>query len=615
MRSGCRDIKKTILIFFVLLVTVFCTVFVGCASDKNSSKKVKVSIVDSIFFTSENQVSEVERGGDFTAVLKIRSGYKFTSCDYDEYYTGINTDGSLTLTLKNIVRPVRITVKCEKAETESAPQFSFSCSVDYDFNGGRLSNYNNSIYSVDYTLTQHLRPNTWNGAGLKKAGYTLYGWNTEKDGCGEHTGLGSRVTVPYGEKKVLYAEWLKQLDERNFVYTEISKGACAITGYRGSGDIQPFVIPSEINGMKVEEIASSFTINMPCGALASETLVLPNTVKIVRGNSFINSSFSELCFSDNIGQIEETAFPYNFKTYRINAYRAPCFQDKNNSTLFSDSMDRLILNAHKRKLIFFSGCSFAYGVNSRTIDEEFGDKYTVFNMGINGDINGAFQMEILINFITDGDVFIHSPEQMSPSQLMFSFFTNSTMFVMTEGNYDLLTLADFSENGGVMRAFFDYLEIKNDTEECSYSDGSNKDFNEYGDYIYERPYDEQTESERDVTYSDNVYCYAPEYLTESSVARLAAYYNQIEDKGGKVFLSYAPVNISARADGEIRQKGLEFALKFESMLGEYGYYAISDVEDYMFSGRYFFDSDYHLNEIGAALRTEQLIKDLREAGI
>jgi len=51
------------------------------------------------------------------------------------------------------------------------------------------------------------------------------------------------------------------------------------------------------------------------------------------------------------------------------------------------------------------------------------------------------------------------------------------------------------------------------------------------------------------------------------------------------------------------------------MLSAYGYEAISEVEDYMFPGRYFFDSDYHLNDLGAALRTERLLADLRAAGI
>lgn len=65
----------------------------------------------------------------------------------------------------------------------------------------------------------------------------------------------------------------------------------------------------------------------------------------------------------------------------------------------------------------------------------------------------------------------------------------------------------------------------------------------------------------------------------------------------------------------MREKGYEFAEKFENMFWGYGYEAISDVEEYMFPGRYFYDSDYHLNDLGAALRTERLLADLKAAGI
>lgn len=606
MQNSCRGIK----IFAVALMAFVLTLICGC-NPEYVHPKVNVTIVDSVFFTAETPSGAIESGEDFSTVLDIRSGYKVAECSYANYKID-ESEGVVRLTLPKITRPSRVIVKCEKI-AETSPEINLNCTIRYEFNGGSTSG--TETFFVEEILTHHLRPNTWNGSGLKKSGFTLYGWNTKADGSGERIGLGSRVTVQHGEKITLYAEWIKQIDGSQILYRAIAPGICAVTGYRGEGDIEPFVIPDKINGLEVVEIASSFTTNMPCGKLTADTLVLPNTVKNVKSNSFLNSSFKEICFSDNIETIEENAFLYNFKTYRINAVRRPCFQDKNNSTLFADNFDRLILNADMRKLIFFSGCSFAYGVNSNVVNDAFGDKYTVFNMGMNGDINGAFQMEILLNYIVEGDVFIHAPEQMSPAQLMYSFYTNSTMFVMTEGNYDLLSLADFSDNGGFLRAFSDYLELKNQTDECSYSDCRYGEFNIYGDYIESRPYDEQTENDRDITYSDNNYCYAPELLSEAGIAKLTGYYDVISANGGKVYVSYAPVNISARSGTEIYDKGIEFAQKIESMLSVYGYSSISKVEDYMFKGRYFFDSDYHLNDLGAALRTEQLISDLKNAGV
>ncbi len=613
MRSSWKDIRSKKTQFFFILLLAVCVLLCGCTQTEHRPDKVKVSIVDSLFFTASVPTGEVEPGEDFKTELFLRTGYEFVSCDYKEYATETK-DGKTVLTLKNVSRPSRVTVECQKSKVSNAVNIDLKCTIKYIFNGG-TDREGAEERTVDYALTKHLRPNTINGADVERKGYVLTGWNTRADGEGEHIGLGSRVTVGDGEEATLYAEWEQSIGESQLLYKELENDKIALTGYRGKGDIQPFVIPAEIDGMKVAEISSSFTTNMPCGTLSSKTLVLPNTIERVKGNSFLHSSFSELYFSDNIEEIDEKAFPYNIETFHINAVRKPCFQAVNSNTIFSDNMDRLILNADKKKLIFFSGCSFAYGLNSHAVNDVYGDDYVVFNMGVNGDINAAFQMDIMVNYIGKDDVFVHAPEEMSPSQLMFGYFVNNIMFIMVEGNYDLLSLADFSDNGGVIRAFFDYIELKDEMEPCDYNDGRYEDYNIYGDYTYERPYDESTETERDVTYSDNAYCYAPELLTESGIEKLVGYYDAIRAKGGKVYLSYAPVNISARGGTEMEEKGREFAEKFESMLSVYGYEFISDVEDYMFLGRYFYDSDYHLNDLGAALRTERLISDLQAAGV
>ena len=609
MQGSYRVIKfKNLMLILAAALLFIC----GCAP-VSAAQNISVVIVDSVFYTAEKSSGKVEYGGDFSARLTLRPGYEFVSCNYPDYAAEQTSDGVL-LTVKNVTRPSRVFVVCDKQQPAD-DSFEMHCTINYDYNGGSLRGGNETYKTVDYVLTQHLRPNTYNGAELYRQGFVLTGWNTRADGSGAHTGLGSRVTVGDGEKITLYAEWVKSIDAGEFFFSEVAPGAVSLTGYRGRGDTEPFVIPAEIEGKEVVEIASSFTTNIPCGTILSKTLVLPNTIKKIAGNSFLRSEFSEIYFSDNIEEIADNAFLYNFKTYHINAFLPPCFQALNNSVILADNMDRLILNAEKKKLIFFSGCSTAYGLVSPAVDLSFGGEYTVFNMGMNGDINGAFQMEILINYIGGGDVLVHAPEQMSPCQLMSGFYVNNIMFIMTEGNYDLLALADFSDNTGVFRAFFDYIEVKNQTDPCDYSDGRYVDFNIYGDYICERPYDETTEAARDVTYSDDVYCYAPELLTEKGVAKLAEYYDKIGDKGGRVCFSYAPVNISARTGTEIRDKGFEFAEKLESMLLPYGYAPISSVGDYMYKGRYFFDSDYHLNDLGAALRTEQLIKDLKAAGV
>ena len=63
------------------------------------------------------------------------------------------------------------------------------------------------------------------------------------------------------------------------------------------------------------------------------------------------------------------------------------------------------------------------------------------------------------------------------------------------------------------------------------------------------------------------------------------------------------------------EAGRQFDEKLRAMLGERGYSVVSDYTDYIWSGRFFYDSDYHLNDLGAIYRTEQLLADMRDAGL
>ena len=362
MRSSCRDTKNRKLYSVIVLLLTICVFLCGCTQTERQNK-VRVSIVDSVLFKAENTVAEIERGRDFKTVLSLRAGYEFVSCDYSDY-TATEKGGKTELTLKNIERPSRVTVTCRKKEFQNVVDIDLKCTVNYDFNGGTDAE-GRTHCTVNYSLTEHHRPNTIAGADVKRRGHVLTGWNTRPDGNGEHIGLGSRVTVRDGKEITLYAEWKKSIDGGQFLYRQAADGTLALTGYRGRGDIEPFVIPSEIDGKAVSEISSSFTTNMPCGELTSQTLVLPDSIRFVKSNSFLRSSFSELYFSDNIEDIDEKAFPRNIKTFHINAFRKPCFQAVNNSIIFSDNIDRLILNADRRKLIFFLGVQLCLRTEQR----------------------------------------------------------------------------------------------------------------------------------------------------------------------------------------------------------------------------------------------------------
>ncbi len=584
------------------------SVFESSSSPLPNVETVNVSFIDSVFYTAAQGVAQVEKGGDLTTTLDILEGYEFVSCDYGDYALEELGDGSVALTLYNVKRPSRVSVTTRKKDVGMKP-WRVSCSIEYDYNGATYEGGMSKL--TRYTLTHHLRPNTWNGKELKRDGYVLYGWNTAADGSGTHVGLGSRVTVAENETLTLYAEWGEAIAESNLAYELHEDGTATLTGYKGrNASVEPFVLPEEVEGHTVTKISASFTMNMRCGKLASKTLVLPDGMQVVDMNAFINSSFEEIYFFDTLEKVYDEAFPYNLKTYHVNAALPPHFVGVNNTTFFADVIDRLVLNQDKKKLLLFSGCSFAYGVDSELLSKHFNDEYVVINLGVNGDINGAFQLDIITNYVQAGDVFVHAPEQMSQCQLMASYVVNDFMFMMVEGNYDLLAMSDFSKNDGVFYAFEKYKSLKLSLEPGNYSQGIYPNFSIHGDYVgQDRSHDENNEAARDVTYSGGKYCFAPELLTKEAMDTLCGYYDKITALGATLRISYAPINENSQEGNTVREQGALFAERFESELAARGYSVMSNYEDYIFKGRYFFDADYHMNDYGAYLRTQQLISD------
>ncbi len=233
-------------------------------------------------------------------------------------------------------------------------------------------------------------------------------------------------------------------------------------------------------------------------------------------------------------------------------------------------------------------------------------------MGIIGGTNAGFQFDIISNFVDDGDVLIHAPEAASQFQLMANNSAETRMFVVTEGNYDLLSLVNVSRLKGFFRSFSVYCKNRAELEPESYEETLGV-YNEFGDIIKPREFT----GENKAFTEDFSYTFKPDFVNEKSADLLAMYYDELRLKGVKVFLSFSPINYHGLppADREARrwEQFENNVVKFISE--EHNVPVISSVTDFVLPGKYFFDTDYHLNEDGAKLRTERLIADLKAAGV
>lgn len=598
-----RFLKGAKLCFCLLLCVFLCSCAYGGEEDPEKDL-IKVTLVDSLLFTADEPAQSVAYGGTVSFTLTMRQGYTVSACSYEDYeVTG--QDGVYTLTLRNVTRPSRVTVTASAQAKEPNTNPERTCSIRYVYNDGT-----DREKTETYTLSYHIRPNTMTGNGIERDGYTLLCWNTSPDGTGQDIGLGSRATVGEDGTLTLYGKWVKWADASDFV-TRRQDGTLVLTGYRGDGTDEMLVIPGKINGLTVTVITSSFTTSMSCGTLSSTTLVLPSTIQTVEDNAFLHSAFREIYFFDNLETFGSKAFPNAIATIHINAATAPRLQKENYNVRFADNIDLLIANQDKKKMIFFSGCSMCYGLDSSMVEDAFDGEYVVINAGLNGEFNALFQLECMLPYISEGDILIHAPEQPNPYQFLANKMVDSRVYCMVEGNYDLLALADFSYNAYMIESYTSYAGFRQKTEECTYED-YNVLFNNYGDYVEPRPYDESTEMVRDVSYSE-LWGYDNELLTEENIAFLASVYDQFRQRGAEVYFAWAPMNECSTAHEDIRAAADSYQERLEELFAPYGIPVISEATDYIYQGRYFYDTDYHLNDLGVAIHTEQLIEDIQEA--
>jgi hypothetical protein len=246
----------------------------------------------------------------------------------------------------------------------------------------------------------------------------------------------------------------------------------------------------------------------------------------------------------------------------------------------------------------------AYGLNSELVDNAF-EEYTIFNMGVIAETSAALQIDIISRFIKEGDVFVHAPEVCSNYQLMYTTEGEARMFLIAEGNFDLISYADMSAIPYALTNFNYFNTSRKELIDGSYSDHTTY-YNSYGDINKIRP-----STGWDVAFMSGTYIYWLEFVTDSSINRLCDYYDKISLKGGTVYFSFSAVNYHGLTDSCITERTWEtFEERYRNGLSKRGYGVISIASDYLLPGRYFIDTDYRLNDDGAKIRTEQLISDL-----
>ncbi|MBR0354230.1 MAG: leucine-rich repeat protein [Oscillospiraceae bacterium] len=479
----------------------------------------------------------------------------------------------------------------------------------YLANGGHLRRQEGD--SVTRAMdNSHRRVNTLQGgAWFEREGYVLTGWSTAPDGSGEQIGLGSRTERRQGLR--LYARWEAAAPPEAFHWEE-QKGEARITAWLG-GDGR-CVIPEELGGLPVRRIcAGAFSdCELPL-------LVFPQNLRCVEAGAFTDCRLDTVVISDSLREIGDDSFAAceGLQTLRVNAAVNPVYSGSYYDT-FSDKYDWLLSIRDQRKIVLASGSSGRYGYDSEAIRAAFPD-YEVANMGVYAWANALPQLELIRGLMKEGDVLVSAPEfDAIEAQFCVSNRLDEHFWAMLESDYDMLAALDLRDFSSVWDSFAVYQQIRSGMSGRSYTvspanfddDGNYYPFatyNLYGDFILPRP-----NGERDERQHANIADYTVDSFPAETVESLNRVYRRFLDAGIEVYFSYTPRNRSSLTEQSTSEaRAALHAWLCDNLCVP----VISNMEDYLLSGVYFWKIDSHTGTEGAAIRTRQLIEDLRTHGV
>lgn len=568
---------------------------VSFSSDYSSCQVVVEQGTD---YSVDNPILTVERGQDAVFLIRCNNGAALAGCDYANYQINEN-EGAYQLELKTILYSVVVHL-----------ELSYRYCAYYA-NGGSRSDGGDSSEAIRKAVPQnHRRANSDNGQRLfSREGYALWGWNTQADGTGTSVGLGSRFDYSSGAQ--LYAQWIKETASTHFTY-RLENGGVSIISYQGNDSL--VVVPSAIEGQPTRRILSDAFQN---GAL--ETLFLPASLRFIEKNAFSCPLLATLCFSDSLGQVFDESFANcpRLKTLHINAAGAPVYSGTYFDA-FSDKMDWLKSLQTQKKIVLFSGSSGRFGYDSPLIREAF-PSYQVADMGVYAYTNARLQLDLIRLFMKKDDVLLSAPEfDATAMQFCTSNAFDRYFYAMVESDYDLLTLLDATLYSHIFSSYTDYAAVKEGMDAKSYflsprnfDDEGNPiaypTYNDYGDYTLKRP-----NSAQDVLQAYAYCAYTREAIPLTYVQSLNAEYQRFAEQEITVFFSYTPRNWSSLTAQSTKEKRAELDNFLQTSIGVK---VISNLEDYLFSGIYFYKVDSHLSSEGAKIRTRKIISDLSQAGL
>ncbi|MCR5452918.1 MAG: hypothetical protein K6F00_09845 [Lachnospiraceae bacterium] len=280
----------------------------------------------------------------------------------------------------------------------------------------------------------------------------------------------------------------------------------------------------------------------------------------------------------------------------------------------------LIKNTEGKRVITAGGSAVAFGINSGMLEAEFGadikvpenpnriKDYKVINFGLYGSLGTKLMLELSAPYLHRDDIVIIIPEQQEDA--LRGYFDGKYYWqALGKKGFSFLFSLETDERNEALNKLLPYIAEKFkavvwDGKSSAKNNGIyiKDNFNKYGDMEAER----NTNIMPGGYDSDTSIVFDEDILENDFFKYVVRFIKNGEKNGTKVYFRLSPINNSAvRADKE-QIKSYETAL-----LNKLGTHLLGGTSSSVMDKSYFYDSNYHLTNDGAAYYTYNLINDLK----
>lgn len=264
--------------------------------------------------------------------------------------------------------------------------------------------------------------------------------------------------------------------------------------------------------------------------------------------------------------------------------------------------------AQGNRIIIVGNSNIAFGSDSALAEQllrEGGLDYSVCNFGLYGSLGTKMMLDVAMSEAEEGDIIILATEL--AAQSMSTYFSAEEAWYALDGDMSLFFSFDKQQKTALTGAYAGYTAKKLEYFRAGtpaqpsgvYASAS---FDSRGDLKNcERAYNVMPGGYD----ANNLLSLDSSLFSDTYVEYLNTCAENLEKKGVKLWLSFAPMNKSAFA-GEYDEK--TFQREVTELLN---FSVISNVADYIMDESWFYDSNFHLNSAGMTVRTVQLVNDIK----